>query len=112
MLNVTYYEWIVEELEANGFADPDIYDTHAFDNAIEAATFAKGCTLPVRLGVTRNRGNEVEGLVDRQWAYPDETTGQLPERFDWGGGETGGAKVPTSVHRMWRIWCKDLPRAA
>lgn len=95
-MNVTYYEWIVEQL-VDASPDADIQDTNAFDNAIEATKFAKGTSGVVRLGVTRNRGNELDGLIDRQWAYPDET-GQLPERFD------GGAKVPTSIHRMWRIW--------
>lgn len=100
-----YYEWIVEEIPDG--EDGDIHDTHAFDNAIEATTFAKGCANPVRFGVTRNRGDEIGGLVDRQWAYPAEG-GSLPERFDWGGGEPGGAKVPASVHRMWNIWVKEV----
>jgi hypothetical protein len=40
---------------------------------------------------TIQKWNEHDGLVDRQWAYPE--AGKLPEDFD------RGAKVPVRFHR-------------
>jgi len=89
-------EWLLEELEEDGSADPDILDTHCFPTLAEARAFAAQCDLPLRFGLVRDRGDDLEGIVDRQWAYVED--GKLPERFDWGGGEDGGAKVPARYH--------------
>lgn len=88
-------EWLVEEMES-AEADADIVDTHVFDTLAEARAFA--ADMPhARLGLVRDRGNDIDGLIDRQWAYV--AAGALPERFDWGGDEEGGAAVPARFHR-------------
>jgi hypothetical protein len=92
-------EWLVEQLEDSS-ADADIIDTSVFDTLEEARAFAVHCELPTRLGLVRDRGNDLEGIVDRQWAYV--VAGALPERFDWGGDEEGGALVPARYHRELR----------
>ena len=95
---MTYYEWIVEQMdpETFGTADPEIYDTSAFDSLAEAKAFAAQCDLPVELGLTRNIGNEVEGLLDRSWAYVKD--GKLADHFGYGLGEIGAA-VPARFHK-------------
>jgi hypothetical protein len=90
-------EWLVEEIDRDG----DIIDVHHLDSYAEALEHARFCRaerdVKTSIGLVRDRGNDVEGLVDRQWAYVDH--GKLPERFDWGGGEDGGAIVPAKYHR-------------
>jgi hypothetical protein len=97
-----YYEWIVEFLEDDDLTndDPDIYDTSAFDSYAEAAHASEhfSTTSLHRIGLTRNTGNDVEGLTDRAWSYIDPDTRQLADEFNYGGDEHGldmsGHKVP------------------
>jgi len=89
-------EWLLEELE-DGEPDADIYDTRCGDSYAEVKAWASDLDRPYRIGLVRDKGNDEEGLVDRQWAYIED--GKLPERFDWGGGEDGGAKVPARYHK-------------
>jgi hypothetical protein len=100
MRNTLYYEWIVEQMdpETVGTDDPEIMDTSAFDSLAEAKAFAAGCDLPVVIGLTRNVGNDAEGLIDRAWAYPD-ADGKLPEWFDYGDGALTGAPVPARFQK-------------
>lgn len=96
------YEWDIEELEEapsaeNGF-DPDIADHHFCDSYAEAFDASTGYyhDIPHRVVLVRNVGNEVDGLVDRAWAYI--TDGKLPETFEYGGGEYSGIPVPKRFH--------------
>jgi hypothetical protein len=82
-------DWLLEEIERG--TDPDIIDTHCFPTLAEARAFAMTCELPTRLGLVRDRGNDLEGLLDRQWAYVED--GKLPEYFD------GGILVPAKFHK-------------
>lgn len=83
-------EWLVEELE-DTTPDADIIDTHCFPTLAEARAFAALCAPPVIIGLVRDRGNDLEGLLDRQWAYVED--GKLPEYFD------GGILVPAKFHK-------------
>jgi hypothetical protein len=99
------YEWLVETLDldncnSDDADDADIIEVYHADTYAEALKWAEQADQPVRIGLVRDRGNDLEGLLDRQWAYLTAgTMGTLPERFDWGGGETNGAKVPERFHR-------------
>ena len=44
------------------------------------------------VGLVRDLGDDLEGIVDRQWVYIED--GKLPERFE------GGAKVPARFHKQ------------
>jgi hypothetical protein len=92
-------EWLVEALDYyEGCGDdPDIFEVVHRDTYAEALATAAQAELPTRIGLVRDRGNDVEGIIDRQWAYIND--GKLPARFDWGGGEDGGALVPARYHR-------------
>jgi hypothetical protein len=100
-------EWLVEVLEApDADGDGDIYETTVCDTYAEAVRMAAQlCEAHSlhhhRIGLVRDRGNDIEGIIDRQWAYvgPD---GKLPTHFDWCGGETGGAMVPARYHKELR----------
>lgn len=98
MRNQTYYEWIVEQMDPAtiGTDDPEIWDTSAFDSLADAQRFAAQCDMPVEIGLTRNVGNDVEGLLDRSWAYAKD--GKLPSMFSYGGEEDGVA-VPQRFHK-------------
>ena len=100
MKNAIYYEWIVEQMDPTtvGSGDPEVLDTSAFDTLAEAKRFAAQCDEPVVLGLTRNVGDDAEGLIDRAWAYPD-AEGKLPEWFDYGDGAQSGAPVPARFHK-------------
>ena len=90
----TTYEFVVETLdfyEGCG-GDPDIIDCNAWDTLEQALAFAKQCEEPWRIALRRDVGNDVDGLTDRSYAYPD-TTGKLPEYFTYGADEEG-PKVP------------------
>lgn len=89
MRNKVYYEWDIEIWEEDG---EDIID-HQHDE--------KCPTRPLlaneRLVLVRDVGNDIEGLVDRSWAYVRED-GTLPERFDYGLPEELGVQVPKRFH--------------
>ena len=99
MRNQTNYEWIVEQMdpETVGTDDPEISDTSAFDTLAEAKAFAAQCDQPVEIGLTRNVGNDVEGLLDRSWAYVKD--GKLPDVFSYGLGNEDGVAVPQRFHK-------------
>jgi hypothetical protein len=90
------YEWVVEDIDEHD----DIIDTNAWDTPEEAL---KQYAWPLRddavrrdICLTRNAGNNEEGLQDRQWAYFYEKDGRwhLPTAFD------GGKLVPQEYHRQ------------
>lgn len=91
-------EWLLEVLE-DAEPDADIAEVHHCGSYAEAKDAAENFYTgqPIVIGLVRDVGNDEEGLVDRQWAYLKD--GKLPERFDWGGGEDGGAKVPARYHK-------------
>lgn len=92
------YEWIVEELDiAPGAAfteDDDILDVHHFDTFVEARAWAANSEYPCRIGLTRDTGNDIDGLTDRQWAYVNDRA--LPDNFTY--CPEPGARVPNRFH--------------
>ncbi len=94
----TNYEWIVEELDVLPGAeigeDDDIIDVHHFDTFVEARAWASDNIYPCRIGLTRDVGNDDEGLTDRSWAYVENR--KLPEFFTY--CPELGAKVPKRFH--------------
>lgn len=90
------YEWVVETFDKDdpNKDDPEIVDTNAYDTYPEALKAAhQEDTLGWRICLTRNVGNDVDGLQDRLWAYIDYTTLTLPEYFEVGGGEPSNVPV-------------------
>jgi hypothetical protein len=86
------FEWLVEEIDEHG----DIIEVHHLDSYAEArasAALVEGYTTAI--GLVRDRGNELDGLLDRQWAYIED--GKLPERFSDSGGSEGPL-VPARFH--------------
>lgn len=89
------YEWVVETLDFYDgcYDDPDIIDTSGWNTLEEAYNFALKCEEPWRIALRRDVGNDVDGLTDRSYAYPDEN-GRLPDRFETMMGAQDGAKIP------------------
>lgn len=81
------YEFSAEVEDEHG----DIVDSWFFETLAEAlataATADAGRGEKINVCLVRDEGNDIDGLVDRQWAYVD-TDGYLPSHFD------GGAAVP------------------
>lgn len=99
---VTVYEFVVETLDyydGHEPGNPDIIDTSGFDTLPEALAFANQCEEPWRIALRRDVGNDVEGLTDRGYAYPD-ANGRLPERFETCDGAQDGANVPKRFSDM------------
>ena len=84
-------EWLVEELDSNG----DIYNVIHCDTYAAATKAAGWSDSETDIGLVRDRGNKVDGLLDRQWAYLQD--GKLPERFSDSGGNEGPL-VPPRYH--------------
>ena len=80
-----HYEFTVETLDFyDGCGDnPDIVDTMAFDTLQEAAGYARTLDAPWCIALVRSAGNDLDGLKDRHWAYP-QPNGKLPARFEDG----------------------------
>jgi len=55
----------------------------------------------MRLVLVRDKGNDLDGLVDRAWAYVDDNW-FLPKTFTYCGEpeEDSGIPVPKRFHRM------------
>jgi hypothetical protein len=86
-------EWLIETIDAYG----DIIEVTHADTYAEALKWAEGQEQPTQIGLVRDRGNEVDGLVDRQWAYIEADSGKLPDHFSDSGGCIGPA-VPARYH--------------
>lgn len=94
MRNRVAYEWLVEQLDASG----DILDVSHPATAAEAiAHFGPG----YRIGLVRDLGNDVDGVVERLWAYAGND-GHLPLGFEDSTGEQAGVKVPRRYDTEWR----------
>jgi hypothetical protein len=91
MRSKVYYEWDFETVDENG----DIIDHHHADKLKEIEHFRTG-EEKGDFVLVRNVGNDMDGLVDRQWAYP--VGGEMPSEFD------GGAKVPQRYIKEWIIF--------
>ena len=89
MSTSTVYEWVIEEIDADG----NIEDVDHRDTRAEAEASVKGLPGRYDIGLTRDVFCEFDGLIDRTWAYV-QADGTLPAYFsDSGGGETRH-KVP------------------
>lgn len=85
------YEWVTEELDGFG-EDPEIIDTYASDTYAEA--LAKGIRVggAFRVGLRRDRGDNVEGLLERHYAYV--TGGKLQTTMESCDGAEDGPPTP------------------
>jgi len=79
------FEWVIEGVDEFGDIQ-DVNHTDSLKKALEVAEIVKTEWPRVEIGLVRDRGDEIDGLQDRQWAYL--TDGVLPTKFD------GGAQVP------------------
>jgi hypothetical protein len=83
MKNKVIHEWLVESVDQYG----DIIDSNCYPTLKDAICTTEGADYSdggyYRLGLVRDEGNEVDHLLDRQWAYfqPD---GILPESYSDG----------------------------
>lgn len=80
------YEWVIETLDEHD----DIQEVTHADRCLDALRIANKIHAEghkVEVALVRDRGNEVDGLQNRQWAYL-ETDVTLPAKFD------GGATIP------------------
>lgn len=81
----TSYEWDWEEVDTHG----DILD-HNFSNKLVCQPEPDNALIHYELVLVYNRGDDVEGIVDRSWAYVKD--GKLPKTF------LNGMKVPKRFH--------------
>lgn len=81
----TYYEWDWEEVDDHG----DIIE-HYFSDKVKVQPYPDNALVHYELVLVYNRGNDVEGVIDRSWAYVHD--GKLPETFQ------NGIKVPKRFH--------------
>jgi hypothetical protein len=85
---MTGYEWVIEIVDEHN----DIVQVNHADAYARAKRWAAEYAPELKpgerieIGLVRDRGDEVEGLTDRQWAYVED--GSLEPTFD------GGARVP------------------
>lgn len=83
------YEWSMEETEywlEHGEEVDDIVDQRFSDSVSDFIAVVRTDSKRYRLVLVRTVGNNVEGIVDRAWAYCVEVNGrmELPETFDNG----------------------------
>lgn len=82
------YEWTVEVMQDGDIVDSSFYDNFA---DIPADDFTNN-----DIGLVRNEGNEMQGVVNRYWAYLKD--GKLPEYFTNELGESVNIKIPAKYH--------------
>lgn len=90
------YEWDIEEVDRDS---GDILD-HNHGDKLSQLLRAFGDIITQGRGdlvLVRDEGNNVEGLLDRYWAYVKD--GVLPEYFTDSMGEDTGIRVPQRFHR-------------
>lgn len=85
MRNTVKYEWTLETIEDGDIVDSDFSDTLSFD---------KGLLHGNDVGLVRNEGNEISGVVSRLWAYVKD--GKLPEYFSDANGNETDYKIPVA----------------
>ena len=91
------YEWVIEVVTDDEHEDiMDLshatalreYDPQELRDAVANKRYdEKEGRVYTRLALTRDKGNQIDGLVERQYAYADGE-GDLPDEFE------EGAKVP------------------
>lgn len=90
MKNEITYEWVVEQCDQYGDIEPNHSDKLS-NLAVGPREHPQGW---VQVALTRIVGNDLDGMISRQYAYIDRETGQLPERFE------DGQKIPPMYHRQ------------
>jgi len=78
MKNKVSYEWTFDELNDDG----DIVDSDGVMTLSERPNLRLDNQL--MLALTRNVGNDIDGLLERSYAYVDTDTMTLPHEFDDG----------------------------
>ena len=99
--NKISYDWAIKTIDLHG----DIIDITHVD-------LYPGPVAGCDVCLVRDAGNDVDGLVERQWVYirpviEVRTPGgrdELPERFDIAG--CMGVKVPQRFHKEVEAWHK------
>ncbi len=74
----TWYEWDIESHDEHG----DVLDHHHADRLKDLPPLKEN----ERLVLIYNRGSEIDGVEEREWAYV--VNGELPSTFD------GGHSIP------------------
>lgn len=91
------YEWDIELIDEYG----DILD-HNFSDKLadiwEDMLIEPKEGYSKNLVLVRNKGNDIEGLLDRHWAYYDPASKTLPETFGDSLNEPTEIKVPKKYH--------------
>lgn len=97
----TTYEFVVETLDwYEGCGDdPDIIETVPHETLGAAVDYAQTCEEPWRITLRRDTGSDMEGLISRYYAYPDES-GMLPSCMGSCMGFDDGPAVPDKYRRM------------
>lgn len=97
----TVYEFVVETLDWYDprHPDPDIIDVNVFDTLADAQAYTSQLTQTWRVALRRDRGNNVNGMLDRFYAYPDRL-GTLPYYFESCQGAKDGPVVPARFEKL------------
>jgi hypothetical protein len=109
------YEWAVEQVALKDFSDHyegDIVDVNHFTTFAEAKAYADNEEAWYRNDLVLIRNEYTpgqEGIDDRSWAYMEN--GRLPERFEYGGEETGN-KVSQKFHKEVERYYAKVVKAA
>ena len=90
------YEWVIEELDEHG----DITDCNHWDSLVQSSENRSILSGPFDIGLVFNKGNNDDGLVEREYVYIDKSTLLLPPEFD------NGRKVPSRFHIELTEWLK------
>lgn len=117
MRNSVWYEWVIEtiivyhasyeyserieDIEENDFQDELIdYFSDDLRDAIEKRTLPGYDYAYTKLGLVYHLGNEVDGELERDYAYLDDR--KLPSHFP------GGRKIPQRFHKELAAFQKKL----
>ena len=92
MRNEVHYEWCWEYSDEHG----DIEDLNHGDTLKDLGAAWEDNLYKAELTLIRNVGNDIEGLLDRTYAYPQN--GKLPEFFE------DGEKVPKRFQKELTAW--------
>lgn len=90
------YEWDIETIDP----ETDDIEDHDFNDDLDTLLPYFVTQDPtMRLVLVRHVGNDLEGEVDRAWAYVDDNW-SLPKTFEYAGEVDSGIPVPQRFHRM------------
>jgi len=88
----TDYEWALESVNTDG----DIEDHHFADKLKGLVQNVYQMDKGLRLVLVRTTWDlDIESILNRGWAYPEDNDGKLPAEFD------NGEKVPQRFHAEW-----------